>query len=115
MTISFHTAHYERSLKQDYEYYGEGLFRPLSINTILYMDDMTDESGPTYVVPGTHRGEKLPPAGEAKHKPLENEVPVYAEAGDGVFINGAIWHSGGINRGDGLRRGKFTFITAIGG
>jgi ectoine hydroxylase-related dioxygenase (phytanoyl-CoA dioxygenase family) len=32
---------------------------PLSINTILYLDDMTEERGPTYVVPGTHRGVAL--------------------------------------------------------
>jgi ectoine hydroxylase-related dioxygenase (phytanoyl-CoA dioxygenase family) len=81
---------------------------PLSINTIVYLDDMTLERGPTYVVPRTHRGTGLPPAdkiGEA----LEGELPVLAAPGDVVFINAAIWHSGARNRTEGARRGIYIY------
>lgn len=81
---------------------------PLSINTILYLDDMTEERGPTYVVPGTHRGTALPPAG-MHNEPLPGEVGVLAQAGDAVFINSAIWHSGSRNRSDGQRRGIYLY------
>lgn len=81
---------------------------PLSINTILYLDDMTEERGPTYVVPGTHRGTELPPK-ERANLPLEGEVAALASAGDAVFINSAIWHSGARNRSDGPRRGIYLY------
>jgi ectoine hydroxylase-related dioxygenase (phytanoyl-CoA dioxygenase family) len=83
--------------------------RPLSINTIVYLDRMDDETGPTYVVPGSHRGETLPQADE-RDQPLPNEVPIYAEAGDAAFINSAVWHSGSCNRSSGLRHGIYIYF-----
>ena len=82
---------------------------PLSINTILYLDEMTEERGPTYVVPGTHRGMERPPQ-DRTNEPLPGEVAALAKAGDAVFINSAIWHSGGRNRTDGLRRGIYLYF-----
>lgn len=82
---------------------------PLSINTIVYLDEMTEERGPTYVVPGTHRGTEGPPR-ELASQPLPDEVAVRAKAGDAVFINSAIWHSGGRNRTDSLRRGIYLYF-----
>ena len=81
---------------------------PLSINTILYLDEMTEDRGPTYVVPGSHKGDALPPK-ETRGKPLPGEVAALAKAGDAVFINSAIWHSGGRNSTDGLRRGIYLY------
>ena len=95
----------ERSWHRDFTHPGDV---PLSINTLVYFDDMTEEVGPTRVVPGTHRGSALPPP-DKHHDPLPGEVAAYAKAGDAVFINSAIWHSGGSNRGDGLRRGAYLY------
>ena len=67
----------ERHWHRDFSFPGD---RPLSINTILYLDDMTEETGPTRVVPGSHRGEALPPPDRAG-APLPGEVAVYAPAG----------------------------------
>ena len=94
-----------RSWHRDLSFPGE---RPVSINTIVYLDRMDDASGPTYVVPGSHRGTELPPT-DARDQPHRDEVPVYAEPGDAVFINSAIWHSGSCNRSDGLRRGIYMY------
>jgi hypothetical protein len=95
----------ERAWHRDFTFPGD---RPLSINTILYLDDMTEESGPTRTVPGSHRREGWPPA-ERRGEPLPGELAVYAQAGDACFINSAIWHTGGRNRGDGLRRGIYLY------
>ncbi|MCX5661612.1 MAG: phytanoyl-CoA dioxygenase family protein [Planctomycetota bacterium] len=95
----------ERGWHRDFSHRGD---HPVSINTILYLDDMTEDRGPTRVVPGSHRGEDWPPAGQ-RDKPLPNEVAVHAAAGDAVFINSAIWHSGGRNNTDGLRRGIYLY------
>ena len=81
---------------------------PLAVNTILYFDDMTAERGPTYVLPRSHHGTQLPEPGTLD-KPMEGEVPVHAAAGDAVFINGAIWHSGNRNRSQGLRRAAYLY------
>ncbi len=94
-----------RAWHRDLSFPGE---RPLSINTIVYLDRMDDKTGPTYVVPGSHRGEALPQADESD-QPLPHEVPIYAEAGDAALINGAIWHSGSCNRSSGLRRGIYMY------
>ena len=95
----------ERAWHRDFSFPGE---RPLTINTILYLNDIDEEVGPTRVVPGTHRGEEWPPK-EKQGEPLSGEVAVYAKAGDAVFINAPIWHTGGCNRGNGLRRGIYLY------
>lgn len=100
-----HSDFPERSWHRDFVPPGDW---PLSVNTILYLDDMTPEKGPTLVVPGTHRGTELPPA-DRRDQPLDGEVAVLAQAGDAVFINSAVWHSGGRNRSDSLRRGIYLY------
>jgi len=76
----------ERAWHRDFVFPGE---RPLTINTIIMLNQMSDARGPTRVIPGTHRGEGLPPTDKIK-QPLPGEIPVYAAPGDAVFINGAI-------------------------
>ncbi len=94
-----------RAWHRDFSFPGN---RPLSINTIVYLDRMDDDSGPTFVVPGSHRGEERPPI-DRREQPLEGEVPVYAEPGDAVFVNSALWHSGSRNQSTGLRRGIYLY------
>ena len=96
----------DRTWHRDFVFPGD---RPLSINTILYLDDITQEKGPTYVIPGSHRGEALPPAHPTNLLPLPDEIAVHASAGDAVFINSAIWHSGGCNKSNGLRRSIYLY------
>jgi len=96
----------ERSWHRDFAFPGT---YPLSINTILYLDPMTAARGPTRVLPGSHRGWTQPPSDDARHEPIDGEVAVLAKPGDAAFINSSIWHSGGINRTDGLRRGIYLY------
>ena len=95
-----------RSWHRDLSFPGD---KPLSINTIVYLDRMDDDTGPTYVIPGSHRGDELPPEADTDQS-LPGEVAVYAEPGDAVFINSAIWHSGNRNRSQGLRRGIYMYF-----
>ena len=94
-----------RAWHRDFTHPGD---HPLSINTIVYFDDTPEEVGPTRVVPGSHRGDAVPPP-DMRHEPLPGEVAAYAKAGDAVFINSAIWHTGGRNTGDGVRRGAYLY------
>ena len=94
-----------RAWHSDFSFPGD---RPHSINAVIYLDEMTDERGPTRVVPGSHKLEDLPPQ-DKRNEPLEGEVAVYAQPGDAVFINSHIWHSGSRNQTDGLRRGIYMY------
>jgi len=82
--------------------------RPLAINTIVMLEDMTEERGPTRVVPGTHIGEQYPPQDKLR-EPLPGELGPHLKPGDAIFINGAIWHTGGRNNTDGVRRGIYLY------
>ena len=100
-----HSSFPKRSWHRDFVFPGD---RPLSINSILYLDPMTEERGPTYIVPGSHSAEEGPPKGQ-ENMPLPGEVAGLAEAGDVIFINSSIWHSGGSNQTEGLRRGIYLY------
>jgi hypothetical protein len=95
----------ERSWHRDFTFPGD---RPLAINTIVYLDEMSEARGPTRVVPGTHCGEQYPPQ-DKLNEPLPGEVLCLGAAGDACLINGAIWHTGGKNKTAGLRRGIFLY------
>ena len=81
---------------------------PLSVNTLLFLDPIGEAAGPTRVVPCSHRGMGFPDEDQSGW-PHPEEVAVYAEPGDAIFINSAVWHTGGRNEGDGLRRGIYLY------
>jgi ectoine hydroxylase-related dioxygenase (phytanoyl-CoA dioxygenase family) len=95
----------ERAWHRDFTFPGD---RPIAINTIVFIDDVDMETGPTRVVPGTQCGEALPPK-EKIHEPLEGEVPVPVKAGSAIFFNAALWHTGGRNQSNRLRRGIYIY------
>ena len=81
--------------------------KTLSINTGVYLYDMTADMGPVRVAPGSHRWEENPPKGGNS---LADEVEVPVSAGSAVFFDAAIWHSGGYNRTDQNRLGLFVYF-----
>ena len=95
----------DRGWHRDFSFPGD---YPLSVNTIIYLDHMTDERGPTYVIPGSHCGWRQVTE-RTRSKAMPDEVAIYAEPGDAAFINAAVWHSGGANRSDGFRRTIFPY------
>jgi len=94
-----------RSWHRDFVFPGDA---PLSVNTLLFLDPIGEKAGPSRVVPHSHRGTSKPSAAESG-RPHPEEVAVYAEPGDAIFINSAVWHTGGRNEGDGLRRGIYLY------
>jgi len=70
-----------------------------------YLDDITEELCPTYVIPGSHKsGHGLvwgkDPDPKYKGQGLE---PVLCRPGDVLFFRSEIWHSGSKNTSDGIR------------
>ncbi len=68
-------------------------------HTMWAMNDFTEENGATRVIPGSHRWEdKLRPTGE-------ETVPAEMPKGSALFYLGSLYHGGGANRSQHVRRG----------
>ena len=94
------------------------------VNSMIMLDEMTMENGPTRVIPGSHRWapinvpvvnqgdwEPMPlsPEDEAKvpknlNSPYPGEIYVTAPAGSAIICNSSMWHSGTLKKSNDYRR-----------
>lgn len=82
---------------------------PQGLNLIYCLTDFTAENGATVLVPGSHRWNEPPVAGEADDVP---GVPLVAPAGSLCAMEGRVWHKTGRNVTDGDHRaGIFAWYT----
>ena len=81
--------------------------KTLSMNTAIYLDDMNENNGPLRIVPGSHRTDQ-PPAKSGTVEPREVIVPV--SAGDAVFFDAGLLHSGSPNRSARRRLALFPYF-----
>ena len=71
--------------------------RPLLFNALSYLQDLTDDSGPLRIIPGSHmRAMRM--TGEEAKQPHPEEVIVYPKAGDVAVFHCSMLHSGSANR-----------------
>ena len=75
--------------------------RILSFNTFIALDDFNEETGATWVVPGTHRFETLPSEEYVESYQKQLSMP----AGSVLFFDSMLWHRGGVNYSPRIRRG----------
>ena len=76
--------------------------RPLLFNALSYLQDLTDETGPLRIIPGSHmRALRLSP--EEARRPHPEEVIVYPRAGDTAVFHCSMLHSGSPNRSNDYR------------
>jgi ectoine hydroxylase-related dioxygenase (phytanoyl-CoA dioxygenase family) len=74
-------------------------------NSLWLLDDFTPDNGATRLVPGTHRGDKVPTDVMANPSdPHPEERLVLGKAGDVVVVNSHTWHGGTLNRTQSPRR-----------
>lgn len=70
--------------------------RPHCIDTLIYLDDLNDSTGPVMVVPGSHnwldREAPHKTSGSEKFDSIDGEVELRVEAGGAVLIHGNLWH-----------------------
>ena len=94
------------------------------VNTMVMLDDMTDDNGPTRVVPGSHKWVPInvPDVNMAEldrievrpedqaiipkdpTQPHPQEIKLKGKAGSVAVINGHIWHGGTRNQSGNMRR-----------
>jgi hypothetical protein len=67
--------------------------RPLAINAITYLQDLTDAFGPLRVIPGSHR-KPITLTPEEQRLPHPDEQLIHMKAGDVVVIHNGLLHSG---------------------
>lgn len=60
------------------------------VNRLIYTRDIIPESGALFVVPGSHRAEKLPPGGP--QEPIEGEIMIAPKKGTLVFMHSSTFH-----------------------
>ncbi len=77
--------------------------QPQTIDSLIYLDDVTDATGPLAVVPGSHRrtDEDLP---AEEYGDLPGQILLRLPAGSCVMCHGALWHRALPNRPDGTVR-----------
>jgi ectoine hydroxylase-related dioxygenase (phytanoyl-CoA dioxygenase family) len=77
---------------------------PMMVNTVWMLEDWTEESGATRVVPGSHRmPEEFPP----RDRHLPHVLRALAPIGSVLVFDGRTWHGGGANCGASDRHGLF--------
>lgn len=74
--------------------------RPMSISALFCVDDFSEETGGTYVLPASHKIEAFPSADFVS----KNEIVMNAAAGSAIVFDSMLYHRGGHNRSNRVRR-----------
>lgn len=72
------------------------------VNCLVIVDDITDENGPTAVLPGSQSLKTLGDIGEDDLKQMEFRA--VAPSGSLLVLDGGVWHSASLNHSAGPRR-----------
>ncbi|HUY46335.1 MAG TPA: phytanoyl-CoA dioxygenase family protein [Streptosporangiaceae bacterium] len=74
---------------------------PAVITALIYLDPADTQTGPLYVLPGSHHTPHQPPATMSA---LPGQAELVITPGQVVVMNAALWHRGGPNNSDRTRR-----------
>jgi ectoine hydroxylase-related dioxygenase (phytanoyl-CoA dioxygenase family) len=81
--------------------------RPLGITALYCIDDFKEETGGTRVLPGSHKAEVFP----SEEYIQRHQHTVEARAGSAIIIDVMLYHRGGHNRSEHVRRGVNNIYT----
>jgi len=74
--------------------------RPVSMSALFCVDDFSEETGGTRVLPASHKTEAFP----SEEFVLRHETGVEAKAGSAIVFDSMLYHRGGHNRSTMIRR-----------
>lgn len=94
------TSHHQSSWHRDLPYQNFVISRPLAINALLIIDEFSEETGGTHVIPFSHKTEVLPSDAYIDG----NRIIVSAPAGSAIVFDSMIFHRAGTNRSQIIRR-----------
>jgi ectoine hydroxylase-related dioxygenase (phytanoyl-CoA dioxygenase family) len=95
------TKHFQTAWHRDLAYQHFVASKPLAISALFCIDDFSEVTGGTYVLPGSHKIEQFP----SREFIETHERTVTAKAGSALVFDSMTYHRGGVNRSNGLRRG----------
>lgn len=73
---------------------------PLAVNALFCVDDFNFENGSTFVLPASHKSVAFPSENYLKR----NAIQVTAKAGQFILLDCMLFHSGGFNKTEKVRR-----------
>ena len=93
--------HHQASWHRDLPYQNFVISRPIAISALVTLDEFSEASGGTQVLPFTHKTEYLPSAAYiAAHR-----MTAAAPAGAAIVFDAMLFHRAGSNRSQAMRRG----------
>jgi len=92
---------YQVSWHRDLSYQHFVTTRPLAVSALYCVDDFSEITGGTYVLPASHKVEKFP----SQEFVQKYEKPAVAKAGSAIVFDSMLFHRGGINNSTNIRRG----------
>lgn len=95
-----HQLHHQSSWHRDLPYQNWVISRPLAINALLAIDEFSEITGGTHVVPFTHKTEVLPSDAYI----AANRVVAAAPAGSAIVFDSMLFHRAGANKSQNIRR-----------
>lgn len=92
-----HTSYAQRVHRDIRSFSGD---MPLMLNTLIMLDEFTEQNGATYMLSGSHKAEEKP-SNEEFYAKAERAV---GPAGSILIFNSNVWHAGGNNMTEHQRR-----------
>ena len=81
-----------------YQHYSSS--RPLAISTLFCIDDFTEETGGTFILPGSHKHDVFPSPSFA----LKHQAQLTVKAGSILIFDSMMFHRCGYNKSSNMRR-----------
>lgn len=94
-------VHFQTAWHRDLAYQHFVASKPLAVSALYCIDDFSEQTGGTYMLPGSHKVESFP----SRQFIESHEKTVTAPAGSALVFDSMTYHRGGTNRSNNLRRG----------
>ena len=93
-------GHYQLTWHRDLNYQHYVSSRPLAFSALYAIDDFTEETGGTWLIPASHKSEPFPSPDYVRRHGKQMIAP----AGSILLFDAMVYHRAGVNRSGRLRR-----------
>jgi ectoine hydroxylase-related dioxygenase (phytanoyl-CoA dioxygenase family) len=94
-------THHQNSWHRDLPYQNYVISRPLAVSVLIAIDEFSEATGATHVVPFTHKLQTLPSVPYME----SNRTVIAASAGSAIVFDSMLFHRAGFNKSQIIRRG----------
>jgi len=99
--------HHQSSWHRDLPYQDYIISKPIAIACLMCIDDFTEETGATLMLPFSHQMAHMPSVNYLNN----HKVSLQAKKGSAILFNAMLYHKAGYNRSDNTRRGLNTLFS----